>query len=202
LEDFIARRVEDLKQYWDARYAARYAVLMERVQAAARHVEGGHAFAWAAARGAYKLMAYKDEYEVARLYSDGRFRAALRGEFENFRRLRIHLAPPVFAKPDPQTGQPEKKVFGPWMFPLLRALAAFRRLREGPLDVFGRTAERRLERDLRDAYLAAVEALAGTLSAASLERATSLADAAQGVRGFGPVKTSAAQSLLAQLQAV
>jgi indolepyruvate ferredoxin oxidoreductase len=202
LDEFVSRRETDLEQYWNAGYAARYSELMARVRAAAARVEGGDAFAWAVARAAYKLMAYKDEYEVARLYSDGRFRALLKQEFEGVRRLRIHLAPPMLSGKGSHEGRPRKMTLGPWMFPVLRVLAGLKRIRESPLDPFARTAERKLERDLRDAYLAAVRKLSATLAAASLEQAIELAEAPGEVRGFGPVKAAAARSLLEQLSAV
>src|SRR3546814_15971301 len=102
-------------------------------------------------------MAIKDEYEVARLYADGAFERKLREQFEVDFKLRFHLAPPSFAPRDPQTGQLKKLTFGPWMLPAFRALAALKGLRGGRFDVFGRSAERKMERRLRDEYLATVE---------------------------------------------
>src|SRR6266404_4610186 len=135
-QDFIARRTADLSLYWNEAYARRYADLMAVVQGSAERIEGGEAFVGAVARSAYKLMAYKDEYEVARLYSDGRFRQVLNREFERTRTVRIHLAPPLLARIDPLTGRPRKMTFGAWILPVFRAMAAMKGLREGPLDVF------------------------------------------------------------------
>jgi indolepyruvate ferredoxin oxidoreductase len=202
LESFVARRIGDLTRYWKPAYANRYADLMKTVFVAAAAVAGGDMFAWAVARSAYKLMAYKDEYEVARLYTDGRFREALAGEFQDVRKLKVHLAPPLLARTDPRTGRPRKIVLGGWIFPIFTLLASVRRLREGPLDLFGRTAERRVERDLRDAYLAVVTDLAGTISEVSLSAAVEIAAAPLDVRGFGQVKAASAQSLLARLNAL
>ena len=201
LQDFIARRTVDLGRYWNESYARRYAELMATVQGAASRVEGGDAFVWGVARSAYKLMAYKDEYEVARLYSDGRFREALAREFEGTRTLRIHLAPPLLARVDPLTGRPRKMIFGGWILPVFKVLAAMKGLREGPLDVFARSAERRLERSLRDTYVSAIAKLSSTLSAQALNDAIALAQAPLDVRGFGAVKAQAAEALLVRLRA-
>jgi indolepyruvate ferredoxin oxidoreductase len=202
LERFVARRTEDLTRYWNRAYARRYAELMRRACTAAASMAGGDAFAWAVARSAYKLMAYKDEYEVARLYADGRFREALAKEFQDVRNLKVHLAPPLLARSDPGTGRPRKIVFGSWIFPVFTVLAAFRNLREGPFDLFGRSPERRLERDLRDAYLAVITKLTASVSEASLAAMVGIAAAPLDVRGFGPVKAASAQSLLVRLNAL
>lgn len=202
LQDFIARRTADLARYWNESYARRYTVLMATVQSATAYVDGGEAFVWGVARSAYKLMAYKDEYEVARLYSDGRFREALTREFEGTRALRIHLAPPVLARIDPLNGRPRKMTFGTWILPAFKVLAAMKGLREGPLDVFARSAERRLERTLRDMYIDAISKLSSTLSACTLNDAVTLAQAPLDVRGFGAVKAQAAEALLIRLRAL
>jgi indolepyruvate ferredoxin oxidoreductase len=201
LDDFIARRTADLTAYRNPAYAGRYAELLARVRSAADVVAGGEAFAWAVARAAYKLMAYKDEYEVARLYTDGRFKAALEREFEGGGRLKLHLSPPILARPDPRTGRPRKMAFGSWIFPALHVLASLKGLRESPLDPFGRTDERRRERQLRDLYLARAARLADALTPETLEAAVAEARAPLEVRGFGPVKAQAETALLAALRA-
>ena len=200
LQDFISCRAGDLIMYWNAAYAGRYTDLLKVVSTAAAAVAGGEKLTWAVARSAYKLMAYKDEYEVARLYTDGRFREALAKEFAGTGSIRVHLAPPFLAKPDKNTGRIRKRVFGGWVLGLFHILHAARGLREGPLDLFGRSAERRLERDLRDAYLAAITKLVGTLSAKNLADAVTIAAAPLEVRGFGHVKDRAARELLARLR--
>ena len=199
LPEFISGRTADLMLYWNAAYAQRYADLMALVSATAKRIEGGEAFTWAVARSAYKLMAYKDEYEVARLYTDGRFREALAREFEDVRSIQIHLAPPLLARPDKRTGRIRKLAFGQWVMPLLRLLHALRGLREGPFDIFGGSSERRLERDLRDAYVAVITRLSGRLSVERLPDAMEIAAAPAEVRGFGQVKERAARALLARL---
>jgi indolepyruvate ferredoxin oxidoreductase len=202
LTDFIAKRAGDLTRYWNSAYSKKYLDLMDSVQRCASSLQGGEAFAWAVARGAYQLMAYKDEYEVARLYTDGRFQFALSKEFESYGSVRFHLAPPLMAPVDPRTGRPRKMAFGPWILPVFRMLARLRGLREGPFDIFGRSCERRLERELRDAYLDVVERLSNALSAESLSRAIEVAGSPAGVRGFGHIKQPRAQVLLEQLRAL
>jgi indolepyruvate ferredoxin oxidoreductase len=201
LDTFIARRVRDLTEYQNAKYAQRYGDLLRRVQLAAASVSGSELFAWAVAKAAYKVMAYKDEYEVARLYGSPNFRDALAREFEGYRSLQVHLSPPLLARKDPVTGRPGKLAFGSWIFPVFKVLAALRFLREGPFDVFGTTGERKREVALREAYLAVVEKLAAQLSESNLRGAVDLAAGPLAVRGYGPVKAQAAQRLLEQLQA-
>ncbi len=202
IDEFIERRAADLRLYWNDRYAARYRTLMHAVRAATARIEGGDRFGWAVARGAYKLMAYKDEYEVARLYTDGRFQRALESEFDTAGRLQLQLAPPIFTRTDARTGRPAKLAFsGAWMLPLLKALAKFKGLRESPVDIFAYTSERRLERRLRDAYLERMQREAQDLTPASLERSLRLAEAAMSVRGFGVVKRAGAEQVLTMLLA-
>jgi indolepyruvate ferredoxin oxidoreductase len=200
LEEFISGRSAELVRYWNAAYGQRYFDLMRIVSAAAEPLKGSDVFTWAVARSAYKLMAYKDEYEVARLYTDGRFRQALMSEFEDVRSIQIHLAPPLLAAVDKKTGRMRKTAFGGWIMILFRLLHALRGLREGPFDIFGRSAERRLERELRDAYVAAVTTLSNALSTERLPDAIDIAVAPMEVRGFGPVKARAAEMLLTRLR--
>jgi len=199
LEEFIKSRTADLMRYWNRKYARRYSSLLAEVCDAAAPFERGNAFIWAVARSAYKLMAYKDEYEVARLYSDGRFRAALDQEFESVRSIKVHLAPPLLARTDPQTGRPRKVALSAWIMPAFSVLARFRGLREGPFDIFSRSAERRLERALRDAYLRTVGQLIGTLSADNILEHIEIAEAPLEVRGYGHIKSAAAEALLTRL---
>jgi indolepyruvate ferredoxin oxidoreductase len=199
LDGFIERRSMDLRSYWNEKYSRSYLELVDAARAATKSITGGEAFVWAVARGAYKLMAYKDEYEVARLYSDGRFRSALAREFEDIRTLRFHLAPPLLSRTDPRSGRPRKIAFGHWIVPVFTMLSRFKTLRETPLDLFGWTAERKLERRLRDAYLRSMRKQCETLSADNLAAATDLALAPLDVRGFGAVKKPAAEALMSRL---
>jgi indolepyruvate ferredoxin oxidoreductase len=147
-------------------------------------------------------MAYKDEYEVGRLYTDGRFRQALAKEFAGVRSIRIHLAPPSFSSFDRKTGRHRKFAFGRWIIPVLNLLRMLRGLREGPFDIFARSAERRLERNLRDAYLQAIGEICRTLTRENLADAVQIAAAPLAVRGFGHVKAAAAEALLTRLRAL
>jgi indolepyruvate ferredoxin oxidoreductase len=202
LEDYLANRCTDLRAYWNETYAQRYRDLMAVVSAAAAPLVGGEAFVWAVARAAYKLMAYKDEYEVGRLYTDGRFRAALSHQFSDVASIQIHLAPPLLSSIDKMTGRPRKFAFGSWIMPLLHVLRALKRLRETPFDLFGHSIERRLERELRDGYEAAIRKLAATLAADNLKLAIDIAEAPLAVRGFGYVKQASASALLERLRAL
>ncbi|HEY5760712.1 MAG TPA: DUF6537 domain-containing protein, partial [Steroidobacter sp.] len=199
LEGFIERRTLDLRNYWNESYASRYGELTSAARRASASIVGGETFVWAVARGAYKLMAYKDEYEVARLYSDGRFRSALAHEFDDVRTLKFHLAPPLLSRMDPRTGRPRKIAVGSWILPVFGVLSRLKMLRETMLDPFGWTAERKLERALRDAYLSSMHRHCESLRAENLAAATTLALAPLDVRGFGPVKHPAAEALLRRL---
>jgi len=189
LPELVERRVADLTAYQDEAYARRYAELVRLVaEAEAARAPGRAGLAAAVARYAYKLMAIKDEYEVARLYADGSFRRALAAQFEDWRSLEFHLAPPMAAERDPTTGHLKKRRFGPWMETAFRVLARFKRLRGGALDVFGRTPERAMERRLRDDYLALVGELCAKLTPANHALAIEIASVPEHIRGYGHVK--------------
>jgi indolepyruvate ferredoxin oxidoreductase len=133
-------------------------------------------------------MAYKDEYEVARLYTEGSFRRRLERDFEGDVRLTVHLAPPLLARPRPGETEPRKMAFGPWILTAFKALARLKRLRGTPLDPFGYTAERREERRLIRDYEALVDELLAGLTPEKLATAVELASIPDRTRGFGPVK--------------
>ncbi|MCD0505048.1 indolepyruvate ferredoxin oxidoreductase family protein [Bordetella petrii] len=190
-EHAVERRERDLAAYQDAAYARQYRQLVERVAAREREVAPPARtprLAMAVARNLFKLMAYKDEYEVARLYTDGGFQRQLQEQFEGDYTLRFHMAPPLLARKDPRTGIPRKVALGPATLPVMRWLARFRRLRGTWLDPFGHSAERRMERGLIDEYRATVETLLQHLSAANLAQAVNIAALPDQVRGFGHVK--------------
>src|SRR5690606_31703479 len=176
LDEIVARRVDELAEYQDERYARRYAALVERVRAAERALvgEAKPSFTEAVARNLFKLMAYKDEYEVARLYTSGAFLERLNERFEGDFRLGLHLAPPLLARRNAK-GELVKREYGPWMFKALALLARMRRLRGTALDPFGRSAERRMERQLIADYEADVERLLAALDARRLPLATQIA---------------------------
>lgn len=186
IDDSIALRVDELQRYQNARYAERYRALMTRVSAADPAPD--KTFTEAVMRNAFKLMAYKDEYEVARLYTDGRFKAALETQFEGDYRLELHLAPPLLARRDKETGHPRKIILGPWMLRAMRLLAPLRRLRGTPFDPFGKTSERRQERALIADYLDMLEMLLPRLGQADYALAVALARLPEQIRGFGHVK--------------
>ncbi|MGI9383254.1 MAG: DUF6537 domain-containing protein, partial [Methyloligellaceae bacterium] len=142
----------------------------------------------AVARGYFKLLADKDEYEVARLYTDGTFRRQLDGLFKGDYALEFHLAPPILAKTDPLTGRPHKRQFGPWMMRAFRVLAGLRGLRGTPFDIFGRTAERRMERRLIADYETVLDEIAERLAPETHGTAIELARLPATIRGFGHVK--------------
>ncbi len=187
LDELIAHRAGELIAYQDAAYAKRYLDRIARVRAAESAAGGGEALTRAAATNLYKLMAYKDEYEVARLYSDGRFAASLATTFKGGK-AKVLLSPPLLAAKG-HDGKPKKIAFGSWMlsagFP---ALARLKGLRGGALDVFGYTAERRMERKLAEDYEAGLDRLAGGLSAQTLPLAIKIASVPDQIRGFGHVK--------------
>ena len=192
LEALIARRAEDLILYQDAAYADRYRRLVAMAREAGRAAhDADDAFVRAVATQAYRLMAYKDEYEVARLYADPAFGAGVEAGFSGDRRRSVWLAPPLLARPDPATGLPRKYRFGPWIFGVFALLARLKGLRGTPLDPFGRTAERRAERRLAADYAALIEALCARLTPARLAASVTLAQAPAQIRGFGPVKAAA-----------
>jgi indolepyruvate ferredoxin oxidoreductase len=186
LDAVIERRAAHLAKYQNARLARRY---HDRV-AAARAADP--AFGEAVARGYHKVLAYKDEYEVARLHAET-LEATVAKHFEGVREMRFHLAPPILGKTDAQ-GRPVKSEFGPWMLGAMRFLARFRFLRGTALDPFGRTDERRAERAAIVAYEADVDRLQAGLTPATLETAVALARLPLDVRGFGHVKAAGAEA--------
>ncbi|MEA9553847.1 indolepyruvate ferredoxin oxidoreductase family protein [Xanthomonas campestris] len=188
LDEAIARRVHFLTDYQDAAYAQQYRALVERVRThEAQRAPGSTALSAAVARYAFKLMAYKDEYEVARLYTRGDFQRRVQQQFEGDYQLRFHLAPPLFAKKD-ANGQPIKREYGPWMFSAFKLLARLKFLRGGKLDVFGYTAERRGERQLIADYLATVNTLLQRLDKDNVGLAAQIASIPEHIRGYGHVK--------------
>jgi indolepyruvate ferredoxin oxidoreductase len=198
LDERVARRIEFLTRYQNAAYAERYAAHVRRVrEAEASRVGASTALTEAAAQALFKAMAYKDEYEVARLYTDGDFLRRVADQFEGPYELHFHLAPPLLADRDPATGHLKKRVYGPWMLAGFRALAALRGLRGTAFDPFGRTAERRAERHLIVEYEAVLDEISRTLSPQNHGVAVELARLPLEIRGFGHVKETNRQSVRA-----
>ena len=189
LDKIIERRADFLTKYQNGRYAKRYLTLVEMIgKAEAAAQPGSTALTEAVARYYFKLMAYKDEYEVARLYTDGSFRKKLNNQFEGDFKLKFHLAPPIFAKKHPETGHLVKQEFGPWMMKAFGLLAKFKALRGTPLDPFGKTEERKAERALIGEYEATMTDIAGKLTRENLPLAVEIASVPEHIRGFGHVK--------------
>jgi indolepyruvate ferredoxin oxidoreductase len=189
LDEAIARRAEFLTAYQDAAYARRYTDLVARVRAAeASTVPGESALADAVARGYFKLLAIKDEYEVARLYAETDFARRVASQFEGDYTLRFHLAPPGVAGAQPATGVPVKRSYGPWMIKAFAVLARMRHHRGSLIDVFGRTAHRRRERALIGEYEAVVDEILARLALHNHALAVDLARVPDGIRGYGHVK--------------
>ncbi|MFG1391841.1 indolepyruvate ferredoxin oxidoreductase family protein [Xanthobacter agilis] len=189
LDEIIARRVEELTRYQDAAYAARYQALVSRARRREAQAAPGRAgLTEAVARNLFKLMAYKDEYEVARLYADGAFARQVAAAFEGKLRFEFHLAPPLFARPDPATWEPRKLRFGPWMLKALGVLATFKGLRGGAFDPFGHSAERRTERALIADYERLMDEVLRVLDRDNHAVAVALASIPEKIRGYGPVK--------------
>jgi len=187
LDELIERRVAHLTAYQDAAYAARYRSLVEGVRAADAAL-GRSALSEAVARYHAKLLAYKDEYEVARLYTDGAFMAEIGRRFEGRPKLELHLAPPLLAPRDPATGHLKKRAYGPWIFTAMRYLARMKGLRGRWLDPFGHSGERRTERRLITDYERVVEELLARLSPENYRLAVEIAQIPEQIRGYGHVK--------------
>ncbi|HEX6794500.1 MAG TPA: indolepyruvate ferredoxin oxidoreductase family protein [Casimicrobiaceae bacterium] len=189
LDEMIERRRAFLTDYQDAAYAKRYTDLVAKVRdVEAARQPGATDLTEAVARYHFKLLAIKDEYEVARLYAETDFVDRVAGQFEGDYKLRFHLAPPTTNKPDAKTGEARKSTYGPWMLPAFRVLAKMRRFRGSSLDIFGRTAERKRERALIGEYEALIDELLAKLSPANYELAVGLASIPEHIRGYGHVK--------------
>ncbi|MGB9109698.1 MAG: indolepyruvate ferredoxin oxidoreductase family protein [Telluria sp.] len=190
LDTVIKKRVEFLTGYQNAGYAAQYADVIARVRAAESAQGLGTKLSMAVAKSLFKLMAYKDEYEVARLYTDGRFVEQLQSQFEGKFSLKFNMAPPLFAKKDAK-GHLVKAEFGSWMWSAFKLLAKLKGLRGGAFDVFGYTAERKMERALIAEYRGMIDDVLRSLDAATHAAAVELAALPEQIRGFGHVKEKA-----------
>jgi indolepyruvate ferredoxin oxidoreductase len=189
LDELLADRERRLTDYQNAAYARRFRTLIDRVHAAEERVAPGQtALTDVAARALHRLMAYKDEYEVARLHADPAFHAAIAAQFEGTPKLKYHLAPPLFARRDARTGHLVKDTYGSWMLPAFRLLSRLRFLRGSALDPFGRTEERRTERALIGEYERLLEGIVSRLAPHNHAAAVDLAGASLTIRGYGHVK--------------
>ena len=187
LDNLIEHRARYLVAYQDQAYADRYRALLERVRKAEAPL-GSEALATAVARGYFRLLAYKDEYEVARLYADPAFQAQLQAVFEGDFQVRVHLAPPFLADMDPGSGRPRKRSYGPWVMKFFGTLSRLKWLRGRWCDPFGWTAERRTERELITEYEQDVGEMLARMNAEILPVLVQWAALPDQIRGFGPVK--------------
>lgn len=196
LHAIVERRAAFLTDYQDARYADRYRQLVAQAEAAeTKCVPGETNFAAAVARNLFKLMAYKDEYEVARLFMAPDFQRAIDQQFVGPYRLKYHLAPPFLARLNETTGRPEKSVFGPWVRHAFRVLATLKKLRGTPFDPFGYQEDRRRERQLIRDYEDLISLVASKMSAVTHATAVALAELPDDIRGFGPVKSDSIEAV-------
>ena len=186
LDDMVAKRVDFLGSYQNAAYAGQYKAFVEKVRAAEAPLNSRQ-LSEAVARYLFKLMAYKDEYEVARLHTDTAFTDRIKAQFEGDYKLTYHLAPPGIAKTNDK-GELVKQPFGPWMFTAFKLLAKFKGLRGTALDPFGKTDERRTERALIGEYRAAIDELLATLNTGNVGLAVQIARLPEDIRGYGHVK--------------
>lgn len=188
-DEFIADRVTDLTKYQNVAYADRYKALVAKVaQVEKDKAKGLSGLTRAVAAYAYKLMAYKDEYEVARLQTDPEFKQKLDEAFDGNYKLKYHLSPPLFALKDKITGRPRKYEIGSWIVPLYKVLAKMKGLRGTAVDVFGYTAERKMERGLIQTYEKTIDELIGSLDHDNHSLAVKIASLPDKIRGYGYIK--------------
>src|SRR5690606_33721480 len=187
LDTLVARRVKFLIDYQNAAYAQKYADFVEKVRAAEEKLDAGDALAKAVAKYLFKLMAYKDEYEVARLYTNGDFRKQLESTFEGDYEVSFNLAPPTLSNRDTK-GHLVKSRYGAWIWKAFAVLAKLRFLRGTALDPFGRTEERRTERMLIEEYKASIDKALAKLDKDTYPMVLDLATLPEQIRGYGHVK--------------
>jgi len=199
VDALISQRMNELVAYQDRNYADRYRNLIDCVRVAEMKIaaepgELTRAVAW----NFYKLLAYKDEYEVARLYTDGRFEKRIAEVFEGDYKIEFNMAPPLLAKSDPSNGLPRKRSFGPWMMLALRTLTKFRKLRGGVLDPFGYQAERRKERAMVYEYEQKITEICSQLDGNNYPNAIATARIPEGIAGYGYVKDRSIEKVEAE----
>jgi len=193
LDAMIARRRDFLVDYQNQALADKYVAFIDKVRAVESAIVDDDRLSRAAGDAYFRLLSYKDEYEVARLHSRTDFLGSLRKSLGAGTRLRFHLAPPLLgARKDPR-GRPRKREFGAWIVPVFKVLASLRRLRGTPFDVFGYTAERRMERALIREFEDTMDTLVSGMDADTLETAIRIAACFAGIRGYGPVKAQSVQ---------
>jgi len=190
LDEMIDKRVSYLTDYQNAAYAKRYTNAIESIKAKETTLSGVDALdlTEAVARYYHKVLAYKDEYEVARLYSDKRFMQDLKSTFQGDFKLKLNLAPPVMEQEDPATGRPKKREFGAWILPAFGVLAKMKGLRGTPFDIFGYHKDRKAERQLISDYEADMALVQEKLRPENHALCVELLSLPDDIRGYGPVK--------------
>ena len=203
LPDAIRRRAEFLVDYQDLALSEKYQALVTRVREAETEAAGeeSEALTRAVTKAWFKTLAYKDEYEVARLHATTSFVNDIKTSYGNKAKLRFHLAPPIFNSGTDSRGRPRKREFGAWMLPAFRVLAKMKGLRGTPFDVFGRTAERKMERALIAECEQTIEQLLSALTKHNIDDATEIVSRYLDIRGYGPVKEQAAAEVRADIEA-
>jgi indolepyruvate ferredoxin oxidoreductase len=204
LDEIIVHRSAFLTDYQNEKLADRYRNLVTQVRNAAIDRGFGDELPRAVAINYAKLLAVKDEYEVARLYTDGKFEKQLRDQFDGDFKISFHLAPPTLGGAVDALGRPKKRAFGAWMLPVFRLLAKMRVVRGTPFDLFANSPDRHLERDLIKGYEKDVATVLSVLSPLTLETAIELLSLPDRIRGYGPVKEKSvvdAKTRYAQLAA-
>src|SRR5260221_8540192 len=198
LDEIITHRSALLTEYQNQKLAERYRNMVTQVRNAAGAGGFGDALPRAVAINYAKLLAYKDEYEVARLYTDGRFEKQIRDQFDGDFKISFNLAPPMLSGGKDALGRPRKRAFGPWMMPVFRLLAKMRGLRGTALDIFGHSADRKLERELIGGYEKDVADVLSVLSPLTLDTAIEILSLPDRIRGYGPVKEKSVQDVKAR----
>ena len=202
LDAMIERRRVFLTDYQNEELADRYTKLVARVRDAEEDLGGDESLTRAIAKAWFRLLSYKDEYEVARLHANPEFLKSVRRQFGDKAKVRFHMAPPLLSRAKDARGRPRKKEFGRWMLPLFKLLAAMRGLRGTAFDVFGYTAERRMERELIDEFEAMIEKFLDVPNRHRADVATETASLYLEIRGYGPVKEEAASRIRRQVAAL
>ena len=197
LDEMIERRREFLADYQNSGLADKYVALVERVRNAEKDAADDEALSRSVADAYFRLLSYKDEYEVARLHTRPEFLQGIRDEYGDKAKLRFHLAPPLLARKKDARGRPLKKEFGAWLLPVFRILARMRGLRGTAFDLFGYTAERRMERELIREFEALLEASLSGLTADNHNALVARVGEFRELRGYGPVKEAAVESMRA-----
>ncbi|MDP6307969.1 MAG: indolepyruvate ferredoxin oxidoreductase family protein [SAR324 cluster bacterium] len=199
LDELIQHRADVLRDYQNKSYVQRYLHLVERVRTLEiDRVPGSTEFTEAVASYYFKLLAYKDEYEVARLYTNGDFMQKIKGRFEGDYKLKLHLAPPLFSSRDAHSGEPVKTAYGAWILSAMNLLARFKFLRGTAFDPFGKTAERKMERRLIEEYEQTIEELLRGLSKKNHALAVEIARIPEQIRGYDLVKQKHVESAKSQ----